>query len=127
MVWPLIGTIATAVVAATAGIYSTRKTFRSSARTTDTGREIAQDQRADAELARVMADRDRYAERLERVEAENERLRLELARLMEERSSYAERYARLRIAVIEHELDPDDIVGRPGDVPAPRPPSESRS
>lgn len=117
--WAILGTIFTGLLAAGVGLYTARKTFRSSSRTADTQRDIARDQRADAELTRVMGDRDQWASRFERISAENERLQNELDRIRGERNDYAERYARLRVAVIEHDLDPDAIVGRPGEAPPP--------
>lgn len=88
---PLVAAIVVALIGA-------RGTFR----TADTARESAFDQRTDNRLARLETENELLKERNEKVTAE--------------RDDYRERYVELRIAVIAHRLDPDEIVtkGAPG-------------
>lgn len=117
----LIGVALTSVLALAGAIYTASSTLRQSTQTNRAAadrlaldRDTAHDARVDAEVARLRAE---LAAHDGRVDAEVLRLRTEIAAertaystLTTEHRTLAEQHARLRVAVIRHNLDPDVII-----------------
>ncbi|HEX8343710.1 MAG TPA: hypothetical protein VF657_03050 [Actinoplanes sp.] len=102
--WPIIGAVIVAVVSLAGAVFTASSALRASNANNLQG------------IARYANERDQQHDA--RVEAENTRLRQDNAGLVDGRDQAAaryrelqERHARLRLAVIAHGLDPDEITG----------------